>query len=315
TQRLLELVHELGNDAEQVLIDEVQTPGQLLLDRRLLETQLAGEPQQLDLGPDGVDQRAALPRRPAWRFQIYQAPVDAAVLFEHGHALGFGGVRRDHRPDAQPRHQGADFVGRHAGRRRRRDHVGESPAHLLRAALNLALAPLAHGGVLLGDGEELEPRALRLDGPADEVRGCACRERLAPEHALDVGRMGADDVEQAVVQQVGRALQIVGRAHTTRSRGAAPEKKALRFSSARRPIATRVSCVALPRWGSNTTFSMVRSSGDTWGSRSNTSRAAPAIRRVLSAATSAASSTISPRAVLIRNAVGFMSASRAASIR
>ena len=44
TERLLQPVHELRDDPEQVLIDEVQAPGELLLDRRLLEAQLAGEP-------------------------------------------------------------------------------------------------------------------------------------------------------------------------------------------------------------------------------------------------------------------------------
>src|SRR6266704_1439376 len=64
--------------------------------------------------------------------------------------------------------------------------------------------------------------------------------------------MHPDDVEEAVVQQARRALQILGGvdesegllAHTTRSRGGVPAKKALRFSSARSPMATRVSGVA-----------------------------------------------------------------------
>ena len=206
TERLLELVRQLGDDAEQVLVDEVQPPGELLLDRRLLEAQLAGEPQQLDLGPDVVDQRAALPGRPARGFQVHQAPVDAAVLFQHGHALGFGGVRRDDRSDAQSGHQGADLFGRHAGRGGRGDHLGERATHLLRAALHFGLPSLAHGGVLLGDGEELEPGALRLDRSADELRGRPGRELLTPEHALDVGLMCPDHVEEAVVQQARRPL-------------------------------------------------------------------------------------------------------------
>ena len=39
----------------------------------------------------------------------------------------------------------------------------------------------------------------------------------------------------------------------------------------------RVSLVALPRWGKRTTFSIVSSSGETMGSRSNTSSPAPAM--------------------------------------
>src|SRR2546426_7645618 len=41
-----QLVPQLGHDVEQVLGYEVQPPGELLLHRRLLEAQLAGEPQQ-----------------------------------------------------------------------------------------------------------------------------------------------------------------------------------------------------------------------------------------------------------------------------
>src|SRR5207247_1751246 len=183
-QRTLQLVPQLGHDVEQVLGDEVQPPGELLLHRRLLEAQLAGEPQQLDLRAEVVDQGAALA----------------------GHELG-----------------------RRAG-----------------------------------------------------------VELLAPQHALELRLVGPNHVDEAVEEQVGCALQVIRRVdHTTRSRGGAPAKKAVRFSSARSPMAARVSAVALPRWGSSTTFSSVRSSGGTSGSRSKTSSAAPAIVPRLSASTRA----------------------------
>ena len=50
-QGVLELVHQLGHDLEEVLVDEVQAPRQLLHDRGLREPQLAREPQQLDFRP------------------------------------------------------------------------------------------------------------------------------------------------------------------------------------------------------------------------------------------------------------------------
>src|SRR5439155_33433 len=53
-QRPIEPVHELGDDVEQVFRHEVQTPGELLGNRGLLQSQLAAEPQQLDLGAHGV---------------------------------------------------------------------------------------------------------------------------------------------------------------------------------------------------------------------------------------------------------------------
>src|SRR2546427_11108544 len=146
------------------------------------------------------------------------------------------------------------------------------------------------------------------------VQTCALPIALPRQHALDLRLMRPDDVAKAVVQEARRAGELFV-AHATRSRGGAPAKNALRLSSARRPMAIRVSCVALPRWGSSTTFSIVQRTGVTAGSRSNTSSPAPAIVPSFSAATSAASATISPRALLIRNAPRFIKASRRASIR
>jgi len=55
---------------------------------------------------------------------------------------------------------------------------------------------------------------------------------------------------------------------TTRSGGGLPAKKASAFCTTRMPMATRVSSVALPRCGSNTTFSIRTRSGVTFGSPS-----------------------------------------------
>src|SRR2546423_5712101 len=109
-ERLLELVRQLGDDAEQVFVDEVQAPSELLVHRRLLEAQLAAQPQQLDLGPYAVDQRAALPGRPAWRLEIHQSPVDAAVLFPHPHPPGLGRGGRAAPLPGQARAQGAALL-------------------------------------------------------------------------------------------------------------------------------------------------------------------------------------------------------------
>src|SRR2546426_2288939 len=264
-----QLVPQLGHDVEQVLGYEVQPPGELLLHRRLLEAQLAGEPQQLDLRAEVVDQGAALAGRPAWRLEVHQPSINAAVLLEHGDPLRLGRTGGDHRTDPEARDPRPDLVRRDARGRGGGDHLGERAAQLVVAAVDLALAPLAHRGVLLGDGEELEPHALRLDRAGHELGRRAGVETLAPQHALQLGLVRPNHVDEAVEEQVGRALQVIRRVgHTTRSRGGAPAKKAVRFSSARRPMAARVSAVALPRWGSSTTFSSVRSSGGTCGSRS-----------------------------------------------
>jgi hypothetical protein len=82
-----------------------------------------------------------------------------------------------------------------------------------------------------------------------------------------------------------------------------------RLRSARIPMFVRVSMVALPKCGNNTTFSSSFSSAVTLGSNSYTSSPAPAIFRALSTAVNAASSTTSPRAVFTRYACSGISAS------
>src|SRR5262245_50913244 len=93
-----------------------------------------------------------------------------------------------------------------------------------------------------------------------------------------------------------------------------PSSTAMMLSTTMFAISSRTSTVALPRCGTITTFFMRLSSGCTLGSCSNTSSPAPAIFLALSARTSAASSTIAPRAVLMRNAVFFIKPSSRAPI-
>ena len=129
----------------------------------------------------------------------------------------------------------------------------------------------------------------------------SCGGALAAQHRLDVGRALPHQLQHQLAQELDDLVGVVCRArrhrvgrlgqlgrgderlqhhlaHTTRSRSGLPLKKSWRFSNARMPIATRVSVVALPRCGSRTTLSMVVSACVTCGSRSNTSRPAPAIR-------------------------------------
>src|SRR5437762_11548714 len=111
--------------------------------------------------------------------------------------------------------------------------------------------------------------------------------------------MRADHIEKLVEQQLRHIVEVLGGgegggdetvvAHTTRSRGADPAKHAARLSNARMPLATRVSCVALPRCGSRTPLSMVRRAGGTAGPCSSPSSAAPAMWRPPSAAARAPS--------------------------
>jgi len=88
-----------------------------------------------------------------------------------------------------------------------------------------------------------------------------------------------------------------------------PSSAASRLSAASIAIRRRVSAVALPTWGIKTTFFISSRARETLGSSSKTSRLASAMRPPSRASTSAASSTMFPRAVLIKNAEGFIKAS------
>src|SRR5262245_9608560 len=259
------------------------------------------------------------------------------MLFQHRDALRLRRVRSDDRPHSERREQLVDFGGRNAAFGGGADHVREGAGELLVASLGLDLAPPPHGGVLLGDAEELEPDPLDLEGAGEELGAQIGGPPLPAEHRLELRLALANQGQQLLRQKLGDFVGVGGGArrggisrfgeercrerlghdggHTTRSRSGDPAKKSRRFSSALMPIATRVSVVALPRWGSRTTFWKASSPSDTLGSCSYTSRPAPAIRRSLSAAISAASSTTSPRAVLIRNASGRIRASRSRFIR
>ena len=89
---------------------------------------------------------------------------------EHGDALRLGWMRGEHRADAQIRDQLLDLLRPDAGPRRLGQHMAEGAAQFFAAALALDLAAAAHGRVLLGDGEKLEPDALRLQRAGHELR-------------------------------------------------------------------------------------------------------------------------------------------------
>ena len=128
SQGALEFLHQLGHHVEQVLVHEVQPPGQLLRHCGLFEAQLAGEPQEIDLGPQVFHQRSALAGGPAGRFQVDQPAVDPAMLFEHRDALGLGGVRRDDRAYPQVCDDDTHVVRGDPAGRSRGNHVGERAA-------------------------------------------------------------------------------------------------------------------------------------------------------------------------------------------
>ena len=90
--------------------------------------------------------------------------------------------------------------------------------------------------------------------------------------------------------------------------GVRPAMMAMMLSTTALAIASRTSWTALPTCGVSVTLVKRANAGSILGSCSNTSRAAPAMRFSDNAASRAASSMTAPRDVLMRKAVGFMSA-------
>ena len=116
------------------------------------------------------------------------------------------GMRGDHRPDAQARQQRLDLLRRDALAGRFGQHMVEGAAQRRAPARALDLAAAAHGGVLLGDGQQLEQDALRLEGAGHQLRGEAGDIGAAEQDGLDLGLVPAHHFEQELEQEVRRLL-------------------------------------------------------------------------------------------------------------
>ena len=206
-QALLQRIEHLGQHLEQRLVEEVQAPGDLALDGGLLEVKFARHPDELDLVAQLVHQAVALALGPARQLELAQHEVDAPELLQHRDALALGGVRRDRRADAQVLQERVDLRRLDAARRRLGQHGAEAAAERLAALRALDLPAPAHGGVLLGDGQQLEPDALHLERAGEQL-GREVRDVGAPvQHVLELGLVPARHVEQRVEQDVERFLR------------------------------------------------------------------------------------------------------------
>ena len=141
----------------------------------------------------------------------------------------------------------ADLGRGHLGGRRIREHPRERASEELVAALGLDLPPAAHGGVLLGDAEQLEPDPLHLERPGQQLGAQLVRGPLAAQHRLDLRGALPHQREHELAQELEHLVGVVGRAgghgvgrlgqlgggerfqrhlaHTTRSRSGFPLKK------------------------------------------------------------------------------------------
>ena len=283
-QRQLQLAVKLGDALEQGLLEEVETPGHFLLDFWPLQANLAGQPEQVDLVAQVLDQGLAFSRRPAVGLELHQQAVDAAVDFQHRDPLRFGGMGGDDRADAGLGQDLTDRPGFDAGGRGPRQHPVEAAHHLVGAGQHLDPPSLTRKGVFLGDVQKLQPDALSLQAAQEQLAVRVQGFEPGREDRLDLRLARAQHVEQQSEELLNRAFEIgiflrpgqlepVGRRqpgtrrrHATRSGGGSPAKKARTFRATRIPMATRVSSVALPRCGSRTTFSRLARSGETLGS-------------------------------------------------
>ena len=201
-ERPVEQADHLRRLLEQRLIEEVQPAQHLVLDRGLLQMQLARHPHELDLIADFGEQRLPFPLRPARVLELEQEEIDAAVFLKDRDALGLGGMRGDDRADAQIAQKVLDLARGDAVAGGLGEHMIERAAQRLAAARPLDMAAAAHGRVLLGDGEKLEPDALGLQRPGHQLGREAGNIGAAFEHRLDLGLMPANHLDEEAKQDV-----------------------------------------------------------------------------------------------------------------
>jgi len=125
----------------------------------------------------------------------------------------------DHRPHAQARHEGPHLRDCDAVRGGGAHHLSERAAQLLVAALHLGLAALAHRGVLLRDGEQLEPCALRLNGSRDQL-GDAPATAARRAARLELRLVDANHLYELLEEEAGYLLQVLSGAGSVGARGA-----------------------------------------------------------------------------------------------
>jgi hypothetical protein len=176
----------------------------LLLDRRLLQMQFSRHPHKLDLVAQIIDQRGAFPLGPARVLELAQQEVGLAVFLQDRDAFRLGWMGGEHRADAQTGDQLLDLRRTDAGPRSLCQHVAKRAAQAFAAALALDLAAAAHGCVLLGDGEKLEPDALRLKRAGHELRRDIGDAGAAFEQRLDLRLMLARHIEEQAEQELSR---------------------------------------------------------------------------------------------------------------
>ena len=216
-EHAVELLQKIGDAIEQRLVKEMQAPGDFLIDRWFLQAQFAGHPQQARSRRATVSMMPrAFARGPSRLFQLDQQPVDAAMLFEDGHPLRFGGMRGDDRPDPRRSQPVAQLLRIDAEICRLGDEIGECALHRRFAAHALGLAAQPHRGMLFDDGKQLEPDSVRLEDTGEQIRREIPSPGFPPQCRRDLWMLAVHDAGQQLEQYVRGFLAVERRLNASR---------------------------------------------------------------------------------------------------
>ena len=190
------------------------------------------------------------------------------MFFENGDPFGFGGMGGDYRANPKHLQQLPQLLGGDLGGGRAGDHLGKGAPHLVIAPVGFGLPPPAHGRILLGDAQQLEPEPLHLKSSGHQVGARVGGGTLSAQCRLQLGLPLPNQTQQQSGEKLDDLVGVCGRAgggrisrlgktdggewieqrvgHPTGSRsGDAAEEQPQVFHRSL-PMATRVSCVALP---------------------------------------------------------------------
>lgn len=202
----LELAIELRRRLEDDFAKEMQAPGDFAFDRRALQPQFTRHPQKLDFAFQIGDQQVALARRPARLVELGQLAIDTAVDLQHRDALGLRRVRGHGRADTKLAERRLDFFRGVTVRCHLRDHAGKGPGHLIDTGALFEFAARPHGKQLVGNRQQLEPYAARLERRDALLGGEGDKRPASAQNGGDLRLARACDLKQQAQQKAALIL-------------------------------------------------------------------------------------------------------------
>ena len=102
---------------------------------------------------------------------------------------------------------GGDLGGGRAG-----DHLGKGAPHLVIAPVGFGLPPPAHGRILLGDAQQLEPEPLHLKSSGQQVGAQVGGGTLSAQYRLQLGLPLPNQTQQQSGEKLDDLVGVCGRA-------------------------------------------------------------------------------------------------------